>query len=309
MRKLFITLCVLLCGLSVYAQQIPLFSQPFGVSIWQNPALTGVVGRSRIQTTYRNQWPQLKNGFKTYYLGCDFVHKKLPIDIGIYQMYDNVYNGIEKNYYGGLSLARSFRIKDALSFRLGISGTYTLKTIDGNMLNPLQSGDPSIPSSRASGSGILMNGGIIFSGNYFLAGYSIFGINQPVIGLGSSYKFQYKLHHSFQGAIRYPTREKDDPQGPYLTIQILKAASTAITSGLAYRFRYFRLGVGYRHENAYVGSIGFTGKNLMVSYSYDYVTSKLTNSMTGGAHEIALSYQFGNGNQKRPVISWISGLF
>jgi type IX secretion system PorP/SprF family membrane protein len=309
MRIVFITLGILLNCLSVNSQQIPIFSQPFGISIWQNPALTGALGRSRIQTSYRNQWPQFNNGLKSYYVGGEFTNNKLPIELGIYQMYDEVQNGIETNCFGGLSAARSFKISEGLSLRLGISGTYTLKTMIGNMFNPLQPEDPAIPSSRASGSGILLNGGFIISGNYFLVGYSVFGINQPVIDLGSYYKFQYRVHHNVQTAFRFPLHENDDPRGPYLTAQVVKAATTAITTGLAYRFRYFKAGVGYRNKNAYVGSIGFTGKNLMVNYSYDYVISKLTTTTTGGAHEITLSYQLGSGNQKRPAINWISSLF
>jgi type IX secretion system PorP/SprF family membrane protein len=316
MQQIFIALCFLLHCISINAQQIPMFSQPFGISIWNNPALTGVAGRSRIQTSYRNQWPQFNGGLKTIYAGCEFVHKKLPLDIGLYQMYDDVYNGIETNYFGGLSVARSFKIADALSFRLGITGTYTSKSIEGPMLNPLQSGDPSIPSSRASGSGILLSGGFVISGNYFLVGYSIFGVNQPTISLGSTYKFQYRIHNTLQTAIRFPLYEKDDPRGPYLNIQLLNAGTTAITSGLAYRFRYFKVGFGYRQGNTFIaqvntliGSVGYIGKKIMINYSYDYVISKLTNTMTSGAHEITLSYQFGSGNQKRPAINWISSLF
>lgn len=309
MRIVFITLGILLNCLSIKSQQIPLFSQPFGNSIWQNPALTGAIGRSRIQTSIRNQWPQFNNGLKSYYVGGEFTHTKLPIELGIFQMYEDVQNGIQTNYFGGLSAARSFKISEGLNFRLGISGTYNRKTITANMFNPLLPEDPAILSARSSGSGILMNGGFVISGNYFLIGYSAFGINQPTIDLGTYYKFHYKVHHNVQTAFRFPIHEKDDPRGPYLTTQVVKAATTAITTGLAYRFRHLKAGIGYRNKNAYIGSLGFAGKNLMVNYSYDYIISKLTTTTTGGTHEITLSYQLGSGNQKRPAINWISSLF
>lgn len=306
MRKFIILFySILISCMNIDAQQLPLFSQSFGVANFQNPALTGSNGRSRVQSTYRNQWPKLNNGLKTLYVGFELVNGKLPFDIGVYQMYNDIQNGFENNYYGGLCLSRSFKINESLSFKVGLSGSYTSKSIAGNLIaiNPIPT------TSRNYGSGLLLGGGFTISGNYFLLGYSAFGINQPIINIGNMYKFKYNISHSLQAAIRFPLFDIEDLRGPYLTVQILKSSTTLITSGLMYRFKNLKFGFAYRHDNSCVGSLGFIKKNLNLTYSYDYITSKLGNSTFGGSHEIALSYIFGKENLKRPSTKWISSLF
>ncbi len=305
MRKFIILFYSIFIFMNIDAQQLPRFSQSFGVANFQNPALTGSIGQSRIQSTYRNHWPKLFNGLKTFYIGFELVNAKLPFDIGVYQMYNDIQNGIENNYYGGLCLSRSFNLNESLSFKVGLSGCYTSRSISANLIsiNPIPS------TSRNYGSGLLLGGGFTISGNYFLLGYSALAINQPVIYIGNIYNVKYNISHSLQAAIRYPLFDKEDLRGPYLTVQILKSSKTLITSGLIYRFQNFKLGFAYRHDNSCVGSLGFIRKNLNLTYSYDYFTSKPGNSIFGGSHEIALSYIFGKENLKRPSNKWISSLF
>jgi len=65
---LFITL---IYSVSVFHSQDPLFTQFFSNALQLNPALAGRDLSPRFHTTYRNQWPEINNGYITYNIEYD----------------------------------------------------------------------------------------------------------------------------------------------------------------------------------------------------------------------------------------------
>src|SRR5215471_13501157 len=66
MKKIFITLTLLVSLATVSNAQDPNFSQFFASPITLNPALTGKFdGVYRFAANYRNQWPTINNAYTT----------------------------------------------------------------------------------------------------------------------------------------------------------------------------------------------------------------------------------------------------
>jgi type IX secretion system PorP/SprF family membrane protein len=59
--------------------------------------------------------------------------------------------------------------------------------------------------------------------------------------------------------------------------------------GITAKYKFISLGVSYRNEDAFIGTVAIQFKNFRLGYSYDYTVSKLTNLATGGTHEVGVS--------------------
>ena len=73
MRKLLLTLVVILAEVLIIKAQDPNFSQFFASPLTLNPALTGKFdGAVRVAGNYRNQWPTIENAYVTKTVSVDF---------------------------------------------------------------------------------------------------------------------------------------------------------------------------------------------------------------------------------------------
>ena len=153
-----------------------------------------------------------------------------------------------------------------------------------------------------------LNAGIIISGEHFLVGYSASNFNEPE-QIFLVHESRLPMRHTLQAAIRFPFGNPEYLSGMYLTCLYLKQQDFHNTTpGIAYRFRFLKAGLAWRIHDAAIESIGYTGKNISVGYSYDLTASRLTNA-TARAHEITVGWNFGELNERRPYINWLGGLF
>ena len=89
---------------------------------------------------------------------------------------------------------------------------------------------------------------------------------------------------------------------------MMKYVSTApvqpeINARLMYRDRFWT-GVGFRNKEGFNATAGLLiSQRLNVSYSYDYVTSRL-NNYTKGTHEIIVGFLIGNRGAYCPSNIW-----
>ena len=89
MRFITLTFCFVF-NLLLQAQD-PQFTQHFSTGIYNNPAFTGIAGKARLNAAYRNQWPKIAGNYQTSFLSFDISKEKLPIDIGLFSVYDRAY--------------------------------------------------------------------------------------------------------------------------------------------------------------------------------------------------------------------------
>ncbi|MGN6165781.1 MAG: PorP/SprF family type IX secretion system membrane protein, partial [Flavisolibacter sp.] len=138
MRKLFLSFLILICVLSLKAQD-PNFSQFFASPLTLNPALTGKFdGVFRVAGNYRNQWPTINNAFTTATVSLDasILRNSIPdydqFGVGLMAFSDKSGNGVLQNNF--LALSTSYhKALDENGFHqigLGFQGTYVNKRLD-----------------------------------------------------------------------------------------------------------------------------------------------------------------------------------
>ena len=112
MKKILLTLTVIVLLVSVSRAQDPNFSQFFASPLTLNPALTGKFdGTFRVAGNYRNQWPTINNAFETKTASIDFgilKNRLAEIDqlgVGIMGFTDRAGDGVLVTNSAALSLA------------------------------------------------------------------------------------------------------------------------------------------------------------------------------------------------------------
>ncbi|MFM2286264.1 MAG: hypothetical protein RLZZ543_1761 [Bacteroidota bacterium] len=308
---IFLSLTVSFCK-----AQDPAFTQYNGTGVYTNPAFTGSSGSTRFQAAQRIQWPSIPSSFYTTNLAADFSYEKLPFDFGTFYSYDNAGNGSLITSNLGISLARLFKINKSLNIRLGLSASIASKRLDASLLTFGDQIDSRYGFIYSTSETIsyptyhlaLLNAGMVIHAKRFLIGYSAANINRPSTSFNITSSV-LPIRHILQSSYRILQREGKRTSALYANLLYIKQQYFyQVLPSISFRYGKWKLGAGYRYEDALIGMLGYTGKRLSVGYSYDYTVSSLTN-ITGGSHEFTLGLILGKRNEKRPSMRWTEDLF
>ncbi len=287
--------------------QDPYFTQHFSIGINNNPAFTGSAGKARLSAAHRFQRISNSFNYQTSFLSFDLSKEKLPVDLGVFTMYDRVGEGALNTTQLGLSVGRSFKIYKDVSIRLGLSGAFTnkrLKTSGLSLGNALGTADNYAINYA------VINYGMLLQSNTILLGFSANNINQPNYDF-FSLNSRLPINYVVQIAARLTMNTPENLNGLYLSIFYSRQSDDIIfLPGLIFRYKSFKVGaaVSTFAENSIVFNVAYTGKQLGVAYSFINDISKLTNNQVN-SHEFSLNWTFGKQYEKRPGIGFISSLF
>lgn len=303
--------------------QDPQFSQFYSNYLYLAPSFTGLTENNRLSTNYRNQWPEIPNGFVTYSVSFDKYFEKFRSGLGILVIQDVAGTGRLHTVNIGINYAYDFKISERWHVRPGMNLLYTERGINFNALlwNDQISASGNSPTTSE------MNpmdrvGDIDFSSS--VLGYSDrfwFGVTvDHILRPNQSFYFyegaadnpaKVPVKYSFFGGTKFIKNES-----------LLRPVPT--TFQIAYLFKaqekfrqldigvyWYRspvvLGFWYRgiplykevfNRDAFTILTGYKLRNLSIGYSYDFTLSKLI-TRTGGSHEVSLSYYFKTKKFKR----------
>lgn len=316
MRKVVIILglTLSLIGVStVYAQDY-LLSQPWSATTYIAPSFAGFTGGGRVFATYRNQWSSIK-GSQTGLVNYDQYFYKIQSSFGANLNYTSYAAGMLSQLQFNLQYNYNVKITRDWFFRPGLQLSVFHRTldpskatfvdqiaVDGSVIGATQF-KPTITNLTRFDAAV----SVMFNGPYFFGGVSVDHL------LGNSISFtdmpETKQHIKMnvfaagmipvtQGYGKYDARDNVTIaalyqwQGQYHQIDI----------DAMYSRRYFMIGLGYRgipfyspdgltSTDALKIMIGGSYYGFTLSYSYDVSLSSLVN-VSGGSHEIVLSYRF-----------------
>ncbi len=313
---------LLLTGISTYGQD-PQFSQFYANYLYLAPSFTGLTENNRLAMNYRNQWPEIPNGFVTYTVSFDKYFEKFRSGLGLMVMNDEAGTGKLRSTNIGISYSFDFKITASWHIRPGMSFLFTQRAIN---FEDLLWNDQISASGNAESSSELnpMNkvGDIDFStsalaySDRFWFGFTIDHLLHP----NQSFYFYEEdknnpslvpIKYSFFGGTKFIKNESLLRPIP-TTFQIaylLKAQKQyrQLDIGVYWYRSPIVLGFWYRgiplykevfNRDAFTLLAGYKLNNLSIGYSYDFTMSKLI-SRTGGSHEISLSYYFKTKKFKR----------
>ncbi len=138
-------------------------------------------------------------------------------------------------------------------------------------------------------SDIDLSTGILLYSKNFYGGIAVHHLTQPDEGFLGPSVLPRKITIHGGANLRF----KSDPLGKFILSPTLLYTQQQdfrmLMPGIMAKYKFISLGVSYRNNDAFITTVAFQNKYVRLGYSYDYTVSKLTNSVTGGSHEIGFS--------------------
>ncbi|WP_207434259.1 PorP/SprF family type IX secretion system membrane protein [Sabulibacter ruber] len=296
MKKLTLSICLLLSALGVSAQSrkhianFSLFQQYF------NPALTGYEG-SMVKTFYRDQWSGFEDAPRTLFASVELDQA----DIAAWKKTD-VLKTRETDYYSrqagakhawglsvlhdsfgpfvqtqfNLSYGSRIRLSETLSLRAGAAVTYDLQRFNGNKLVLDQSGDQEFAEylGRENRVGKLdVNLGAMLTGEDFYLGYALQDVSQGSLTSGDDFmENTYALQHVAQAGYRTALSEQVGLVANGIFRYDSKQKETTEVQAKAVFQNIIWAGGGYRHNLAYTLNAGIRLNQFRVGYVLEMPT-------------------------------------
>jgi type IX secretion system PorP/SprF family membrane protein len=337
--KRFFQILVLANIVNVALAQDPQFTQFYAAPLYHNPAFTGSGYAPRLIFNYRNQWPSLNANFITSVVSVDHFIEKANSGVGITLLNDSQGNRIKNTEVSAL-YAYQLRVGDKSFLRMGLQGSYAVRSFDSNGLifgdqlsnsgytgagssDPLANITYKPDDSFDVGSGFLFYNPKVFLGlsvNHITQPSLTFRDNSPADGcvngdciprkfmLNGGYNIN--LSHLITNSANMDKEFTITPtflykkQGQFSQLDIgAYATYTPLTFGLQYRgIPLKKVFDNFPNQDAIAALVGFRFDNFSVGYSYDATISGLaTGRGTGGSHEFSISYQLDKfDNDKSP---------
>lgn len=295
--------------------QDPHFSQYYAAPLYLNPAFAGTGSAHRFIANYRNQWPNLANGYVTYAFSYDYNLHDLRSGVGLLATVDKAGSAnLQSTSLGFLyaykvQLANQWIVTPGLYFGYGHRNIDFNKLVFGDQLEFQSNGqvpttDPTVGSLGGVGYFDFGSGILIYNKNFW-AGFSAYHINQPNRSLlGEESKIPVKT--SIHAGVKIPLyhgmfkKERISSIAPSFVYQN-QGDFDQLDVGLHFIYEPVMIGIWYRgipiqqnardniSQDAAVLILGLQFDQLEIAYNYDFTISEL-GSVSGGAHEISLKY-------------------
>ncbi|HQQ93673.1 MAG TPA: type IX secretion system membrane protein PorP/SprF [Bacteroidia bacterium] len=295
--KTRITLFVLLLisAGTVWAQQLPQYTQFMLNPMALNPAVAGKDEHPEVVSNTRQQWVGVVDAPRTYMLSLNSPIKVQNMGVGL-NIYTDIVGPTRRT---GISAAYAYHVKfkEDMILSMGLSAGILQWGIDGNKLTIREESDPSLSSVYQTTYVPDFGAGLYFrKTNHYYAGISIPQLYQAPIGLyDPTSKESRVVSHIYLNAGYTFTINEEFKIEPALLLKKVKPASASVE--IAARAIYKNemwAGVTFRSKDAVGVMLGYLYKNyLMIGYSYDFITSSIR-KYSSGSHEIVLGLRFNN---------------
>ncbi len=289
--------------------QDPQFSQFYATSLYLAPSLAGSTNGSRVTMNYRNQWPFIANGFNSYMVSVDHFFEKLNSGVGIMALRETAGSGNLSSTYIGAAYAYNVNINRNWSMRPGLFMSYLQRNIDFSRLvfnDQLNSGVSTIEALEAPRVNKLdFSASTIFFNNNVWFGTTFKHMTSPNISfLGDEMNLDRYFSFYAGSKVKLQRISASFPRGQYIYPNIQfkwQGVYKQLDAGVYWEINPLLFGIRYRgipvfKENAGSDALiflaGFRQERLTMSYSYDLTISKLLGAGGGGAHEVAMIYNF-----------------
>ncbi|MBI4947583.1 MAG: PorP/SprF family type IX secretion system membrane protein [Bacteroidetes bacterium] len=301
------------------------FAQPFANPLKLNPAMMGMNEDLKFMLHYRSQWAALGNGYTTASFTTLYPiyikEGKEKLDVGANVLQDK--SGAFKSLDASLAIGYNLQISDAGHLNFSLMGGYVQKslntanlTFDNQyMLGSYNSSNPineTVLNNKAGyadvGAGAMWYYTPSKDDNAKLNAYlgvSAFHLNQPNESFTAA-TGKLPARYSFQGGIKILGKNKIDFTPNVIVNSQNGNENIAVGVLMDYHVgeatSKIVIGAWYRRTDAIAFSVGYEHKTLSFGYSYDVVTSQISNSVAGlNAHEITVALKFNQSHKGNSV--------
>jgi type IX secretion system PorP/SprF family membrane protein len=322
------SVCVI--SISVGNAQDIQFSQFYNVPLYLSPAFAGSAHAFRGTANQRIQWPRANVGkYITSLVSMDGYFSKYKSGVGLMFIQDYQGAGAISSTEVDLQYAYEINLSSKFTFRPGLQVSYVSRSFDYvNALYTHQFND----NGFLGGTGPVVNpakfvdissGGVLYSDKAWF-GFTANHINTPnesFKGGASSSHLPVKFSFTAGYKILFLNRNyTENINGNNKVVSLTPTAhykfqgkSDQLDLGLYGMYDQALVGLWYRgipfkkyapnlpNNESIVVLLGWRYKTFCLSYSYDFVISKLSQARTGGSHEINITFIKSNRKKVKPM--------
>jgi type IX secretion system PorP/SprF family membrane protein len=292
MKKLLI-ISFIFCGTTLFAQQLPHFSQYYLNDFLINPAVAGSRNYFEGVSTHRYQWEGIVDAPRTYTLSVNGPLKNKKMGIGGSLFTDIV--GPTRRTGFNLAYAYHLKVKPDLKVSLGLNAGLVQFMIDGSKI-----------SLRDQSDAVLFNGvqsqlvpdigfGLYaYSKKYYL-GISVPQLLNTQVNIAETNNLtegRLLSHLYVTGGYKFQVT-KDFMVEPIAFIKYVNPLPIQFegTVKVTYQEKYW-FSATYRAQDAITASIGFLiYDSFTIAYGHDFTTSNLK-QYSDGTHELMIAARF-----------------
>ncbi|GGI28631.1 PorP/SprF family type IX secretion system membrane protein [Pedobacter mendelii] len=318
-KRIIIIIGIILSSRALsFGQQSIQFSQYIFNSLSVNPAYAGYKEELFAQMALRAQWTGIDGAPKTGQVSIDGLtnHDTKTMGLGLQITADKLGPQSANSIYFNYAYRIRLDAADAQRLCFGIAAGLTAYGLDGAVLDPISSGDQSLPSGMITSYIPDARFGIYYYNPKWYLGASVMDL---ISGDASNSIFRWDagtvqnlkrkrslyviagtlFNFSEQVKLRPSLLWKEDFKGPSsLDLNAMFIFNNRFWLGGGYRTgvnlwdKEYRKGQTLSNSNSVSGIIQFYANDrLRIGYSYDYIISGLS-SVQNGTHEITLGLTF-----------------
>lgn len=291
--RVLLLFSVLLSGCcSLFAQQLPQYSQYILNRYVINPASAGSEKHFVGQTNYRNQWAGITDAPSTYILS---VNGPISDKMGVGGYLFSDVTGPTRRTGFNFSYAYHIKLNDQLKLSMALNAGLLQYTIDGTEITFGEDGDDILASAQENN--LFPDAGFslyLYGRNYF------FGASAPQL-IRNELDFKNSIrdptgrltsHYFITGGYTHDLNDQFQIE-PSMLLKYVSPLPLQYEFSVRSIYRQMAwLGLSYRKSDAIVLLAGYTLKeNISIGYAYDFIQSDLGN-YSSGSHEIMLSIRF-----------------
>jgi len=304
--------------------QDPEFSQYYAAPLYLNPAFTGTTSDHRFIANYRNQWPNIAQGYVTSAFSYDYNLYQYNSGIGFMAVLDKAGSAGMKSSQFNFLYSYRLNVADKWVIASGLNFGYAFRSIDYSKLlfgDQLQfDADGNVPSDDPSLYNLGMahyfdfKAGVLAYNKTFWFGFAANHLNTPNRSLINEESF-LPIKYTFHGGMRIPLYTgpfKNDRESVFSPSFVYKRQGNfdQLDVGASFLYSPVTIGIWYRgipiqqnvmdniSQDAVVVILGFQFEKVEIAYSYDFTVSEL-GPISGGTHEISLKYKLAINTQSR----------
>lgn len=309
MKKIILIGLCCFTAFHLFGQQSPQYGQYIFNGLYINPAYAGYKDEIYLQAFYRAQWTGIKGGPQSFSVSIDAPINKKKISLGALITKDKI--GAQNSLNAVANLAYRIQLNEddteALAFGLGIGVLQA--GINGNLLNPTEIGDLSIPVGNQSRIAPDVRAGVQYSTGRFFIGFSANNLVAPYLTAAKDYEIlnlKMESHFYLTAATIYKLNTdlilkpsillKDDMHGPtsadFNVFLLLKEkiwlGGVYRTSVSIYPKKNLAKDLSQKSALGFIAEL-FVKPNLRIGYGYDYSLNKL-GAYDNGSHELSIGF-------------------
>lgn len=300
MKKLYTFISMIFITATVTAQQLPQFTQFYKNKFLYNPAVAGSEEFWRGNLTNRFQWTGIKDAPRTHLINSYGKIRNDNMGVGAYLLSDQIGPTQWLSFMG--SYAYHVNLSDDLKLGMGLHFGVLSFQVDGSEIILDQSDDIALSNTAQSVTTPDATFGLyLYDGHSFWVSLSAANIINQRLKFFDGYSnptSRLVRHYYLGGGYNFDLTDNIDVE-PSVLLKYVDPVPLQMELALRVKYADFVYGgFGYRMDDAVSVIIGAKlNQNIEFGYSYDFITSDIATSTSGGSHELTLGIIFGERSQ------------